>query len=395
MIVRELKLKLNRSQERQLYEWLPVLTAIYNWAIRKLEQDAKDSIYYSRIEFQNLLSNHGKRIDVASHVIQGILYQAWIAWKRYRKGVSNKPRLKSVRNKLNSIPFPDPIPESNIKNNRIRLWGIGNLKYHKQELPKGKIKTSRIVRRASGWYVQLTIDAKHLFLVKDTQEAIGIDTGFKHLAVLSNGIKYENQKNYLKSQERLGQAQRGHDRKLIGRLNERISNKRRDYNHKVSKEIIHNYRTIYITNDSLAGQAAMFGKAVNDAGIVQLRRFILYKGNNHGRNVILVESNYTTMTCSVCGARSGPTGLSKLAVRSWECGCGAVHDRDVNAAMNILNFGAGVALVSDRRINSISDSNRKSHGVSSREAQWFLKDSAVMTMTQFNTVENIDVEAVV
>jgi IS605 OrfB family transposase len=165
------------------------------------------------------------------------------------------------------------------------------------------------------------------------------------LAILSNGDKFSNHREFIKGQERLAQAQRGKRKKLVGRLHERISNRRKDYNHKVSRKIVQNFSEIYITNDNLRGQAKIFGKSVSDAGISQLRRFISYKSDNHGRKCVLVDSKYTTMTCSNCGARTGPTGLFGLAVRSWECGaCGAQHDRDINAAKVILNSGLGWSL---------------------------------------------------
>ena len=89
----------------------------------------------------------------------------------------------------------------------------------------------------------------------------------------------------------------------------------------------------------------MFGKSIQDAGIAQLRQFILYKGDVHGRKCVLVDSKNTTMTCSNCGALTGPAGLLGLAVRNWECGaCGAQHDRDINAAKVILNTGLGWSL---------------------------------------------------
>lgn len=71
---------------------------------------------------------------------------------------------------------------------------------------------------------------------------------------------------------------------------------------------------------------------------------------NHGRKFVLVDSKYTTMTCSECGARNGPTGFAGLKVRFWECGCGAKHDRDVNAACVILKTGAGYALVPNKGV---------------------------------------------
>lgn len=183
------------------------------------------------------------------------------------------------------------------------------------------------------------------FPVKAADRKVGIDTGFKHLAILSDGTKFNNPRNFRKAQKRLAQAQRGKRKALVARLHERIKNRRKDYNHKVSRKIVENYSEIYITDDNLKGQSKIFGKSISDAGISQLRNFIIYKGDVHGRKVELVDSKYTTMTCSNCGARTGPTGLFELVVRSWECSvCGAQHDRDVNAAKVILKTGLGWSL---------------------------------------------------
>ena len=183
----------------------------------------------------------------------------------------------------------------------------------------------------------------------DTKK-VGIDTGFKHLAILSDGTKFDNERVFMKGQKRLAQAQRGKRRKLTARLHERIKHRRKDYNHKVSRKIVENYNEIYITNDNLRGQAKIFGKSVSDAGISQLRQFISYKSDAHNRKCVLVDSKYTTMTCSKCWDRTGPTGLSKLAVRAWECSsCGEQHDdRDINAANVILKLGLGWSLDNDR-----------------------------------------------
>ncbi len=95
----------------------------------------------------------------------------------------------------------------------------------------------------------------------------------------------------------------------------------------------------------MRGQAKVFGKSIQDAGIAQLRQFILYKSDAHDRKCALVASKFTTMSCSSCGSNTGPTGKSGLAVRFWECAaCGAIHDRDINAAKNILKIGLGWSL---------------------------------------------------
>lgn len=347
MLTREFKLKLIKKQENILKTQLFQCSGLYNLIIRRIKLSAQDKIYYSKYELFNQFAGHSKKTDLHSRTIQAIIEQAYCAWDRCFKKIAKEPQLKSIRNKLNSIPFPDPIkPNQFQKKNRIKLPSLGSLKYFHQEIPIGNIKQSRIIKRASGWYLSLVIDANHIFKVQKTEEKIGIDTGFKALATLSNGVVYSNPRNFVKSQKRLAQAQRGTRKKLVARLQERIKNQRKDYHHQVSKEIVQNYKEIYVTHDPLRGQAKIFGKSVGDAGISQLRSFILYKSENHGRVCKLVASPYTTLTCSNCGSRNGPIGLDKLAVRHWECGtCGVHHDRDVNAAVNILNVGLGINLV--------------------------------------------------
>lgn len=345
MLVREIKLKPNKSQTVKLEEWLWCLTGVYNWVSRKIELDAKDKLYHRKLKLQNGLPNVSKKIGIPSHTIQATILQAYSAWDRCFKKVSKQPKLKSVHNKLRSICFPDMLKRSRIFNNRISLPGIKEVCFHKQEIPDGVIKQARIIRKASGWYCQLCIDTNHTFPVKQTKEVVGIDTGFKDLAILSNGERFSNHKEFVKGQKRLAQAQRGKRKKLVGRLHERISNRRKDYNHKVSRKIVENFSEIYITNDNLRGQAKIFGKSVSDAGISQLRQFISYKSENHGRKCVLVDSKNTTLTCSTCGAKTGPTGLGGLKVRSWECSaCGAQHDRDINAAKVVLKTGLGWSL---------------------------------------------------
>ena len=345
MLRRELKLKPTKNQVKQLEEWLWCLTGVYNWVIRKIELDANDKIYHSKFDLQNYCANSSKKMGIPSHTIKAMIFQAYDAWDRCFKRKSKKPKLKSVHNKLRSICFPDELKRSRITDNKILLPIIKRVRFYKQEIPKGKIKQVRVIKRASGWYCQLCIDTTHVFKVKNTKNVVGIDTGFKDLAILSTGEKFSNKRNFIKGQKRLAQAQRGNRKKLVARLHERIANRRKDYNHKVSRKIVENFSEIYITNDNLRGQAKIFGKSVSDAGISQLRQFISYKSDNHGRKCVLVDSKHTTMTCSNCWSRTGPTGLNKLAVRDWECSvCGTQHDRDVNAAKVILKLGLGYNL---------------------------------------------------
>jgi len=343
MIVRQLKLRLNSKQERRLSEWLWNLTGVYNWAIRKIELDAKDNIYHSRFDMQNCIANHSKKMGIPSHTMQGTIVQAYTAWRKCFKKLAKKPRLKGKRNKLNSISFIDPIKPP--INSRIGIAGIGKVRFHKQELPEGKIKCGRAIKRASGWHLCLWIDAVHTFPVKETNEAVGIDPGFSTLLTLSNGTKIENPRELRKGEIKLAQAQRGRRSKLAARLQEKQANRRKDRNHKISRRLVENYKTIYYSDDNFKGLAYKFGKSVSEASLGRLIGMITYKSRLGGRDVVPVNSRFTTMTCSICGSKTGPTGWDGLAVRHWKCPlCGSDHDRDINSARVVFNAGAGTAL---------------------------------------------------
>ena len=340
MVQYQIKLRLNQGQEAILDGWLWNLQAVWNYAVRKIELDAKDGIYHSLFDFRNSLKGHGKKLGIPSHTLQGVLVGAYTAWARCFKKIARKPRLKGNRNRLNSIPFPDLIASP--INNHIRLPIIGLVRFHKQWLPEGKIKGGRIVKRASGWHLCLFIDAEPKVIPIIANGEIGIDPGFESLLTLSTGIKINHPRELEKAAERLARAQRSHNKKRVGKIHERIANIRRDRNHKLSRKLVSENKFIVMSKDNIKGIATKFGKSVASSGIGQLRQMLGYKCRTDGRTYIEVDGKYSTMTCSSCGSLSGPTGWSGLAVRQWRCkDCGSLHDRDVNAARNTLLVGVG------------------------------------------------------
>jgi len=342
MIVRTLKLRLTKNQETQLETWICNLTGVYNWGLKKIEHNAKDKIFFSKFDFVNLLADHGKKLDIPSHTIQGTLQQVHNAWSRCFKKIAKKPKLKGFRNKLNSIPFPDAIKPP--MENKIGIPGIGKVRFHKQELPDAKIKCGRILKKASGWYLCLWLDCVNKFEVKNTNKVVGIDPGFSTLLTLSDGNKIENPRELRKGAKRLAQSQRGKRKQLTAKLLEKQANRRNDRNHKISRKLVENYATICYSDDNFKSLAKHFGESVTEAGLNNLIGMLTYKSKNCGRKIIPVNSAYTTMTCSNCGALTGPTGLSGLKVRNWECKeCGSILDRDINAAQVVLNFGLGTS----------------------------------------------------
>jgi transposase len=331
-----------KSQEKNAESWLPILGSVYNFAVRKIELNAKDKIYFSKQEFQNLLANHGEKVGIPSHTLQGVLCTVHDAWKRCFKKTSGKPRLKGMRNKLTSIPFPDPIKAP--KGNRITLPSLGSVRFHKMDIPDGKIKCGRMVKRASGWYLCLFIDAEPKKIEHVAFGEIGIDSGFKSLLTTSDGEIIEHPRELEGGAERLAQAQRGHDKQLAARLQERIANRKKDRNHKLSHRLVSENIFIAFTKDKISGIAKRFGKSVASSAHYQLRQMLSYKMPKSGGTYVEPDSKLSTKTCNECGSQSGPTGLAGLSVRQWVCrDCGVSHDRDVNAAINTLIVGAGYA----------------------------------------------------
>jgi transposase len=346
MIQCQLKLRLTRAQESELERWLWHLTGVYNWATKKIEHDAADGIYYRKRDFQNLLAGHGRKLGIPSHTLQGTLVQAWTAWDRCFKRLGKKPRLKGRRNKLNSIPFPDPFKRP--ENWRIKIPSIGSVRFHKQDIPDGRIKCGRLIKCASGWYLALSVDARpniaRTFKSKAHRE-VGIDPGFKAIVTLSDGERLDACKEYSAMEKRLAQAQRGGNRKLVGRLHERIANRKKDRNHKLSRHLVETCATIAFLRDNNQALQRKSGKSVANANIHQLQQMLAYKSSSCGRRFELVDGAYSTRRCSVCGSLTGPKGRRGLSVRRWVCeACGASHDRDINAARNALIAAAGSAV---------------------------------------------------
>jgi len=348
MIQHQVKLRLSATKEAQLSDWLFMLTGVWNFSVRKIEQDAKDGIYYTALGFQNLLADHGKKIGIPSHTVQGMLAQAHTAWSRCFKKIGGKPKLKGNRNKLNSIPFPDPI--KSLDGNHVKLPGVGLLRFHKQDIPEGKIKCGRIVKRASGWYLCLFIDAERKPIQRVTDGMIGIDPGFKDLITTSDGEKVPHPKELQASIVRLGQAQRGINRKLVAMMHERIKNQRKDRNHKLSLRLVQENSLIVFSKDNIRGVASKFGKSVASSGHAQLRSMLSYKCRAGDAKYIEAASRNSTRTCSACGALTGPQGWAGLKIRDWSCACGAHHDRDVNSAVNILISGLGTSHEEHRHV---------------------------------------------
>ena len=342
MIQRQLKLKLSPTQQRKCEQWLFRATGIFNWTIRKIEQDKIGGKYWTVFGLMYEIAGHSKKCGVPARIIQGTIARAHQAWDRCFKKLGKKPHLKSVRNRLSGLDIPGDVHRAG---DRVSIPGLGKVRYHKDALPEGKIKACRLLKKASGWHLAVCIEAQPNAIPRVSDGRIGIDPGFSALLTTSDGIKFEHPRELEASAQALARAQRGGHKRMAARIQERIANQRRDRNHKLARKLVSENELIVFSADRHKAIAAMFGKSVASSAHAQLRSMLAYKSRTGGTQYIEVDSRFSTKTCSACGCLSGPSGFSGLAVREWTCSeCGTAQDRDVNAALNTLMLGARSAL---------------------------------------------------
>ena len=175
-------------------------------------------------------------------------------------------------------------------------------------------------------------------------QPVGIDLGLKNAAVASNGMRC-NAGWYRRLEQKIAIAQRAKHKERVKRLHAKVKNCRKDAQHKFSAEVIRAASAVYVGNVPVklltAGNQAKSGY---DAGIYSLKTMLRYKCEHAGIDYQEVNEAFSTQVCSACGALppASPKGRADLGVRHWTCcNCGTLHDRDLNAALNIASAGAG------------------------------------------------------
>ena len=222
-------------------------------------------------------------------------------------------------------------------------------------LPEGAAPSTVTVSRdaAGRWFVSLLCDDR-IEPGPVTGNAVGIDAGITSLITLSTGEKITNPRHERADRARLARAQRNLARKEKGSANRakarvkvarvyaRITDRRKDHLHKLTTRLVRENQTLVIEDLTVRTMVAnhCLARAISDAAWRDFRTMLEYKADWYGRDLVAIDRWYpSSKVCSVCGATARTMPLS---VRSWTCRCGTVHDRDVNAARNILAAGLAV-----------------------------------------------------
>jgi putative transposase len=341
-VITTYSLRLKDKHSAELSRQARIVNLVWNFCNATQRKAAKERRrWLTYIDLANLTSGTSKDLGISSKSIQQVARQYVKSRERHNKAWL---RFRSHRKSLGWIPFPNQAVQ--IRGTKVRFNGRDYEPMHWRQIPEGsRIASGSFTCDARGrWYVNLcfehTSEAKH----NHPGTVVGIDIGLNTLATLSNGTKFDVKRHYRQSALRLGVAQRARKRRQATNIHAKIKNQRKDYLHKVSLEITRKYEKIYVGDVSSTAiiKKLRFAKSTYDASWSQLRTMLSYKSLREGGSTQVVDESYSTQICSSCRALppERPRGLADLGIRGWVCSnCGTIHDRDVNAALNILRFG--------------------------------------------------------
>lgn len=366
-MIRAYKYKLNPTikQRKALCQAFGNARFIYNWGLnRKIEsweKDKKNITFFQLSKELTLLkrdSDYKWLKNCANVCLQQALRNLENAHKGFFKNKKGYPNFKTKKNFNDSVKFTNNV-SFDFEKKMVTIPCVGKVKFYKNrefnanEVKMGTLTVSR--DKCGDYWCSIVVDDKKPQITKAKiceETSIGIDLGIKDYAILSDGTKYSNPKflereqNHLAMlQQRFAKTQKGSKRHekmrlKIAKLHRRIANKRIDYLHKVSIDIVKKTDTICIEDLNIESmlQNHCLSQAISSASWSIFIRQLKYKSDWYGKNVILIgRFDPSSKTCSGCGYINTELTLND---REWVCpDCGELHDRDINAAKNIKSFG--------------------------------------------------------
>lgn len=339
--VQTFKFRLRDKHASELNRQAKAVNFVWNYANETQRKAARDGRrWLSAFDLDRLTAGAGALLGVSWSAVSGAVHQYDKSRRQQRK-----PWLRwRSKKSLGWVPF---------RGSAIRIISPGSIRFagrvyetmHWRDIPEdAKLCDSSFNADARGrWYLNLMVKVPAAVVAPCGPSPVGIDLGLKDLATLSTGEKIDAPRHYRQLETAFGMAQRANKRRRKQAISAKIANTRKDHLHKASARIALNHSLIAVGDVSSSKLAkTTMAKSVLDAGWHIFKRQLEYKALRHGSIYMEVDEAYTTQTCSSCGSLppGRPKGIAGLGIRQWDCSdCGAVHDRDVNAAKNIAARG--------------------------------------------------------
>lgn len=363
------------TQRRTLAQAFGCARVVWNDCLRvRKEAHAAGLPFVTSAELSKTYITNAKRTperewlaDVSAVILQQSLRDLDTAFKNFfdsakgkRKGPKvGPPRYKSKKDTRHSIRL-NTNAFSIRDSGAVYVAKVGDLKVKwSRPLPAAPSSVSLTKDSSGRYFVSFVIDTAPEHLPAIGSET-GVDLGLGRFAVLADGTKVGSPRFLRRAEKKLKRMQKALNRKakgsnnrakarvMVARQHARVADQRRDWLHKLSTKLIRDNQAVYVEDLAVNGLArTRLAKSVHDAGWAQFVRMLEYKATKHGRYVGKIgRFEPTSQVCSACGVKDGPKPLN---VRQWACGeCETVHDRDINAARNILAAGRADRLNASR-----------------------------------------------
>jgi len=335
-----LKVRVRDKHAKELSRQAAAVNHVWNY-VNELSSRAirERGQFLSAFDLHPYTKGAGKLLGLHSQTLQVVAQEYVIRRKQSRKQRLSWRKTHGVRRSLGWVPV----------NTGAAQWKNGQVFFNRQHfkvwdsygLSQYRFRSGCFVEDARGrWYFCVAVTVKPES--RCGTGSVGVDLGLKTTATPSEGEPLEAGRFYRDQEQKLAVAQRARKKNRVRAIHAKIRNRRHDALHKYSRELVKNNGLIVVGNVSSSGLAkTKQAKSVLDAGWSTLRTLLSYKCEHAGSVFLEVDERYTTQTCSCCGAISdnSPKGRAGLGIRVWTCECGVAHDRDINAARNILAAG--------------------------------------------------------
>jgi len=350
----------NKKQQELIQKTFGCTRFVYNYYLdKKIKTYEQDKMTFTYNMCSKDLTQLKKELiwlkEVDSVGLQSSLRDLDMAYQKFFKEHSGYPKFKSKKNRHKSYKTKNTNNCLGFENKHIKLPKLGLVKVRDKQIPQGRILNATISQESNGqYYCSLCCTDITFEQLPKTNRNIGLDLGIVDFAILSDGTKIDNPRFYEKSEKKLAKLQRELSRKTIGsnrwnkarvkvtKLQKHISNQRNDFLHKLTTNIVKNFDVISIEDLDVKSMretdSNTRNKRVGDVSWSEFRRMLTYKCEWYGKTLSVIDRYFpSSQICHCCGHRDSKKSED---IRIWSCpACNSELDRDVNAAINILNEG--------------------------------------------------------